>query len=192
MYHTLSADPVARMYSLYGLKAKQLTSATCASTTWLGLEGLLVRASQLNRESNTLAIHGTSGDHNVLEASNTYRQGSLIKFRSQLWTLCVTTLQGVVTTLQGVQAYIFPPYQAKITPDTCKYINKHDLVITLVSHHLYGYGHRTLMSNRIPFLLLWRLIYYNREAVWTQTVAFPYPALPYKDSKFVRVNSRLM
>ncbi len=43
----MSAEPVARIYSLYGLKAKQLTSAACASTTWLGLAGELARQSQL-------------------------------------------------------------------------------------------------------------------------------------------------
>ena len=42
---TLSAEPVARMNSLYGLKDRQLTSAVWASTAWLGLEVLLERVS---------------------------------------------------------------------------------------------------------------------------------------------------
>lgn len=46
---TLSADPVARMNSLYGLNDRQLTSAVWASTTWLGLEVLFERVSQLRR-----------------------------------------------------------------------------------------------------------------------------------------------
>jgi hypothetical protein len=33
---TLSAEPVAKMYSENGLNDKQLTSAPCASTTWDG------------------------------------------------------------------------------------------------------------------------------------------------------------
>lgn len=44
---TLSAEPDARMNSLYGLNDKQLTSAVCASTAWLGLEVLFERVSQL-------------------------------------------------------------------------------------------------------------------------------------------------
>lgn len=47
---TLSAEPVARMNSLYGLKDKQLTSAVWASTAWLGLDVLLDRVSQLKEE----------------------------------------------------------------------------------------------------------------------------------------------
>ena len=37
----MSAEPVARMNSEYGLKLRQLTSAVWASTVW---EGLLVTA----------------------------------------------------------------------------------------------------------------------------------------------------
>ena len=47
MATVLSAEPVARMYSLKGLKARQLTSAWWASTTCWALEVLSVRVSQL-------------------------------------------------------------------------------------------------------------------------------------------------
>ena len=54
----LSADPVARMNSLYGLKDRQFTSAVWASTVWLGLLVLLDRVSQLlNKEQYVIAFH---------------------------------------------------------------------------------------------------------------------------------------
>ena len=49
MATVLSAEPVARMYSLKGLKARQLTSAWWASTTCWALEVLSVRVSQLGK-----------------------------------------------------------------------------------------------------------------------------------------------
>lgn len=44
---TLSAEPVARMYSENGLNERQLTSALCASTTCDGFVQLGDRVSQL-------------------------------------------------------------------------------------------------------------------------------------------------
>ena len=44
---TLSADPVARINSFFGLKETQLISAACASTEKFGLEAAVVRVSQL-------------------------------------------------------------------------------------------------------------------------------------------------
>ena len=52
MATVLSAEPVARMYSLNGLKAKQLTSAVWASMMCWALEALLPRVSQLHTETN--------------------------------------------------------------------------------------------------------------------------------------------
>ena len=49
MATVLSAEPVARMYSLKGLKARQLTSAWWASTMCWALEVLSVRVSQLGK-----------------------------------------------------------------------------------------------------------------------------------------------
>lgn len=43
----LSADPVAKINSEYGLKLRQFTSAVWASTVWEGLLGLLHRVSQI-------------------------------------------------------------------------------------------------------------------------------------------------
>ena len=47
-----SALPVARMYSLYGLNERQLTSALWASTEWLALDELLERVSHLRQRDN--------------------------------------------------------------------------------------------------------------------------------------------
>ena len=51
---TLSADPVARMYSENGLNDKQLTSAECASTTCDGFVKFDERVSQLNMKRNVV------------------------------------------------------------------------------------------------------------------------------------------
>ena len=51
---TLSADPVASINSLYGLNDRQLTSAVCASTVWLGLFVLFDRVSQLKQTIVTI------------------------------------------------------------------------------------------------------------------------------------------
>ena len=61
---TLSAEPVARIYSENGLNDKQFTSAPCASTTWDGFEQFAERVSQLKEDgekvndgSRSLSLH---------------------------------------------------------------------------------------------------------------------------------------
>mmetsp|Transcript_19170 Transcript_19170/g.73664 ORF Transcript_19170/g.73664 Transcript_19170/m.73664 type:complete len:231 (+) Transcript_19170:143-835(+) len=49
----LSADPVARWYSVDGLKLRQLTSAVCASTRCIGFCGFLVSHSRRSLSSPT-------------------------------------------------------------------------------------------------------------------------------------------
>lgn len=79
----LSAEPEARMNSLYGLKDRQLTSAVWASTAWLGLEVLLDRVSQLCQEE----IKNNPYKKTILQSSRT---ASLVLveiiFNSRVWT----------------------------------------------------------------------------------------------------------
>lgn len=102
---TLSAEPEARMNSLYGLNDKQLTSAVWASTAWLGLEVLFERVSQL-RWKITDIIPWTVQDHITFQmkcyiclSDLTYYQASYIMSfwssatdpKSDSWSKCQET-----------------------------------------------------------------------------------------------------
>jgi len=56
MATVLSAEPVAKMYSLKGLKAIQFTSAAWASIRCWALEKLLPRVSQLKEINKALVL----------------------------------------------------------------------------------------------------------------------------------------
>ncbi len=66
----LSADPVASIYSLNGLNARQLTSAECASIICCALDELLPRVSQLKqvRKADEILGHrvGVNSHHQLL------------------------------------------------------------------------------------------------------------------------------
>lgn len=102
MWATLSADPVARINSEYGLKERQFTSAVWASTVWEGRLVLLLRVSQIinfwssatepNRDSckrcqATSSTTAVCPVKTVLASSTRFSLGvALISQRQMVWS----------------------------------------------------------------------------------------------------------